>query len=70
MTHAIWDDLRIRLHNLRGDMVGQWQGDLDNVAIERTIMGLGAALQLWALAEPPPPVPPITSPPSPLEPRV
>lgn len=52
MTEAIWEDLRTRLRNLRGDMIGQWQGDIDSQAIEHTITLLGNALQMWNLAQP------------------
>lgn len=57
MTHEIWEDLRIRMTNIRADMVGQWQGDFDNVNIEHGVTALGSAIQVWASAEPPAPPP-------------
>lgn len=60
MDVEIWEDLRVRLSNLRGDMVGQWQGDLPNSNIEGTIMLLGHALRTWQDAKPEPPqTPPV-----------
>lgn len=57
MTPEIWADLRVRMWNLRGDMIGQWQGALDNRAVEQTIMLLGAAINQWELAQPAVPLP-------------
>lgn len=58
MTLEIWQDIGTRLRNLRADIVGQWQGDMDNLAIEHTVMGLGAAIQRWNDARPFVPQPP------------
>lgn len=33
-------------------MIGQWQGDIDNVNIENTVSMLGNAVRLWELAKP------------------
>lgn len=52
MSPEIWQDLATRLRNLRGDMLGQWQGDIDNRAIESTVTMLGNAVQTWGLARP------------------
>lgn len=52
MTPEIWADIRTRLHNLRGDIIGQWQGDIDNAAIEQTVTMLGATLRTWDVAHP------------------
>lgn len=55
MTTEIWNDLLVRMRNLRGDLIGQWQGDLDNKAIEQTLMTLGNAMHIWEDAKPPEP---------------
>ena len=60
MTHEIWQDLKIRLENVRADMVGQWQGELENHAIEQSVMVLGTAIVQWTQAEPVQTVPPLT----------
>jgi len=59
MTPEIWQDILTRLKNLRGDMVGQWQGNLDNHAIEHAIGMLGSTIEAWQAAQPvsAPPVP-------------
>lgn len=59
MTIEIWQDMRTRMENLRGDMVGQWQGDLDNTSIEHAVSMLGNTIRMWDQAKPatPPPTP-------------
>lgn len=52
MTHAIWNDILLRIKNLRGDMIGQWQGDIDNRAIEQSTLILGTLIRSWEMAEP------------------
>lgn len=59
---AIWADIQTRIKNLRGDLVGQWQGDLENGAIERTIMHIGIAIQTWDEARPRADAPPVKLP--------
>ena len=55
MTPAIWQDILTRLKNLRGDMVVQWQGDLDNVQVQQSIQVLSSLIQTWQMAKPPTP---------------
>lgn len=55
MTLAIWQDIKTRLLNLQADMVGQWQGDLEDVNVEQAIMSLGNVIRQWELAKPPAP---------------
>jgi hypothetical protein len=60
MTPEIWQDIATRIHNLHGDVVGQWQGDLDNATIGNTASMLGTVRAMWEGAkpiEPPPAVP-------------
>ena len=52
MTPEIWQDILTRIKNLRGDMIGQWQGDLDNADIELTVSHLGTAIRQWEQANP------------------
>jgi len=54
MTPAIWGDLRTRMRNLRADMIGQWQGDIDNASLEHAIVLLGQVVQTWEGANPQP----------------
>ncbi len=57
MTPEIWNDLRVRMSNIRGDMVGQWQGDFDNPSIEHTVSMLSSAIRMWDEARPSDPPP-------------
>lgn len=52
MTPEIWNDLRIRMRNLRADMLEQWAGDPDNADIGRTVSVLTNAIETWRLARP------------------
>lgn len=52
ISPEIWQDIRTRIGNLRGDLVGQWQGDLDNIAIEQTVTMLTSSLRMWEQARP------------------
>lgn len=52
MTPEIWQDIAMRLRNVRADMIGQWQGDIDNRDIEQSINMLGNTIQAWRGAKP------------------
>jgi hypothetical protein len=52
LSLAVWQDIGARLRNLRGDMITQWQGDIDNRALEQAITTLGSTIQMWQAARP------------------
>ena len=47
MTEEIWNDIRTRIRNLRADMMGQWQGD-----IEQSVTLMGNVTRMWKLSRP------------------